>query len=139
MSKPRPFLCHSQGMANTNTVKDTAALIPDVVREAFASTKSLSVRDVLLLECAGVTFFATGANPTFRDMVTVYWLIADKADFQSAVGSGEFPQRFDKWAETVPPAVITASLLSIAGILKQTFAPMEDGGKKPRKGATPKL
>lgn len=126
-------------MAKTNIVKDTAALIPDVIREAFTSTKSLTVRDILLLEAAGITFFATGANPTFRDMATVYWLIVDKAGFQSAVGSGEFPQRFDKWAETVPPAFITASLLSIAGILKQTFAPMEDGEKKLKKGTPPKL
>lgn len=126
-------------MANTNTVKDTAALIPDVVREAFASTKSLSVRDVLLLEAAGVTFFATGANPSFRDMTTVFWLVADRGAFRAAVASGEFQSHFDKWADTVSPAVIAESLLSVAGILKQTFLPMEDGEKKPRKGTAPKL
>ncbi|MBS5508303.1 MAG: hypothetical protein KHX31_06680 [Akkermansia sp.] len=125
-------------MAN-NIVKDTAALIPDVVREAFVSTKSLSVRDVLLLEAAGVTFFATGGNPTFKEMTTVFWLITDRDSFRAAVDSGEFRVSFDKWADTVSPAVITKSLLSIAGILKQTFQPMEDDSKKPRKGTAPNL
>ena len=126
-------------MANTNTVKDTAALIPDVVREAFASTKSLSLRDVLLLEEVGVTFFATGTKPTFREMTIVYWLITDRAAFLASVASGDFALRFDQCMAAVTPAVITASLLPVAGILKQTFSPMEGGGQKPRKGTAPKL
>ena len=120
-----------------NIIKDTAALIPDVVREAFSSTKSLSVRDILLLESAGVTFFATGHSPSFREMTVVFWLISDRAAFRAAAESGEFSAHFDKWVETVSPPLITAALLPIAGILKGTFSPMEDNGKKPRKGTTP--
>lgn len=138
MGKPRPFLCHSPGMAQNNIVKDTAARIPDVVREAFSSSQSLSVRDILLLESADVTFFATGAKPTFREMSSVYWLIADKRAFQAAVESGDFSMQFDKWAETVSPSSIMQVLPSVTDILTRTFQPMEDAEKKPQKGETPK-
>lgn len=125
-------------MAQNNIVNDTASLIPDVVREAFTSAQSLSVRDVLLLESADVTFFATGAPPSFRDLVVVYWLITDRPAFQAAVESGDFRNHFANWAETVTPAVFMRAVSSVSDVLVRTFRPMEGTGKKSQKEGTPK-
>jgi len=111
-------------MAKSDIANTTAALIPDVVREAFSSSKSLSLRDILLLEQAGVTFFATGEKPSFRDMSVVCWLVA-----------GDFDKAFSAWADTFPPAHLVKCLAGIADMLKRTFLPMEDAaGKKPGTG-----
>ena len=121
-------------MAKSDIVNTTAALIPDVVREAFSSSKSLSLRDILLLEQAGVTFFATGKKPSFRDMSVVCWLVAGRESFLAALDSGDFDKAFSAWADTFPPALLVKCLSDIANILKRTFVPMEDAGKKPGTG-----
>ena len=122
-------------MAKSDIANTTAALIPDVVREAFSSSKSLSLRDILLLEQAGVTFFATGGKPSFRDMSVVCWLVAERASFLAALDSGDFDKAFCAWADTFPPAHLVKCLAGIADMLKRTFLPMEDAaGKKPGTG-----
>ena len=65
MDKLRPVLCHSQCMSKTSTniAAATAALFPDVVKDAFAKRQSLTMRDLLLLESAGVNFVALAASP----------------------------------------------------------------------------
>lgn len=48
---------------STNIAAATAALFPDVVKDAFAKRQSLTMRDLLLLESAGVNFVALAASP----------------------------------------------------------------------------
>mgnify|MGYP006922900212 FL=1 len=87
MDKLRPVLCHSQCMSKTSTniAAATAALFPDVVKDAFAKRQSLTMRDLLLLESAGVNFVALGGQPSAYEITAFMWLFADRDAFAAAL------------------------------------------------------
>nr|DAZ73172.1 MAG TPA: hypothetical protein [Caudoviricetes sp.] len=113
----------------SNVIAATAASIPDAVKDAFSAGGVLSLGDVLLLESAGCRFIAAGAAPTFREMSTVYWLLADKQAFRLALDSGNFDAALQAYADKLSPSVIPASASNIKGILARSFAPASGGGK----------
>ncbi|MCC8149087.1 hypothetical protein [Akkermansia sp.] len=113
----------------SNVVAATAASIPDAVKDAFAAGNTLSLGDVLLLETAGCRFIAAGAAPTFREMSTVYWLLADKQAFRLALDSGDFDAQLQAYADKLSPSVIPAAASNIRGILARSFAPASGAGK----------
>lgn len=82
-----------------------------------------------MLESAGCRFIAAGIAPTFREMATVYWLLADKQAFRLALDSGDFDMALQAYADKLSPSVIPAAASNIKGILARSFAPASGGGK----------
>lgn len=113
----------------SNVLAATAASIPDAVKDAFSAGGTLSLGDVLLLESAGCRFIAAGAAPTFREMATVYWLLADKQTFRLALDSGDFDISLQEYADKLSPSVIPAAASNIKSILARSFTPASGGGK----------
>lgn len=113
----------------SNVIAATAASIPDAVKDAFSAGGTLSLGDVLLLESAGCRFIAAGAAPTFREMATVYWLLADKQAFRLALDSGDFDISLQAYADKLSPSVIPAAASNIKGVLARSFTPASGGGK----------
>ena len=131
MDKLRPVLCHSQCMSKTSTniAAATAALFPDVVKDAFAKRQSLTMRDLLLLESAGVNFVALGGQPSAYEITAVRWLFADRDAFAAAL-AGTFQEDLHGWADSISPSPLPAAGRRFADVIKASFAPAEDGEKK---------
>lgn len=121
-------------MSDTNIAKLTASQIPDVVLEAFSKMPALTMRDVLLLESVGVKFIATGAAPSLYELTALYWLVTARDSFEKAADAETFRQELYAWAKGIPPHAINAAAVPLAGLIKRSFAPMEDGSKKPLRG-----
>ena len=132
MDKLRPVLCHSQCMSKTSTniAAATAALFPDVVKDAFAKRQSLTMRDLLLLESAGVNFVALGGQPSAYEITAFMWLFADRDAFAAALDAGTFKEDLHVWADSISPSMLPAAVRRIADVIKASFAPAEDGEKK---------
>lgn len=113
----------------SNVVATTAASIPDAVKDAFSAGGTLSLGDVLLLESAGCRFIAAGAAPTYREVATFYWLLADKQAFRLALDSGDFAVALQAYADKLSPSVVLAAASNIKGILVRSFAPASGEGK----------
>lgn len=115
---------------STDIAAATAASLPDVVKDAFAKRQSLTMRDLLLLESAGVNFVALGGQPSAFEITAFMWLFADRDAFSSALDAGTFKAALYDWAEGISPSMLPAAGLRIAEVIKASFAPVEDGGKK---------
>lgn len=120
-----------------NTAAATAASLPDVVKASFAKRQSLTMRDLLLLESAGVNFVALGGQPSAYEITAFMWLFADHAAFAASLDAGTFKEGLHAWAETISPSILPTAGQRIAEVIKASFAPVEDGQKK-KKGTSRK-
>lgn len=115
----------------------TAALFPDVVKDAFAKKQSLTMRDLLLLESANVNFVALGGQPTSYEMTAFLWLMGDRDAFASSLDAGTFKQDLHAWADKLSPAALPAMADKIASVIRASFAPLNGSKKKTGTGRKP--